>query len=104
MFMSILIHEAAHSEVVWYGQGVCDSPELGGIKMEGGKYVEGQLWDGVSDAEFTNNFSSNVMILEHVGMRPFTLLVGPLDFKCLLSTDFGIVHNRCQNCTRYSYT
>jgi hypothetical protein len=68
MFMFILIHEAAHSEVVWYGQGVCDSPELGGIKMEGGKYVKGQLWDGVSDAEFTNNFSSNVMILEHVGI------------------------------------
>jgi hypothetical protein len=64
MFMSILIHEAAHSEVVWYGLG----PELGGIKKEGGKYVEGQLWDGVSDAEFTNNFSSNAMILEHVGI------------------------------------
>jgi hypothetical protein len=68
MFMSILIHETAHSEVVWYGQGACDSPELGGIKKEGGKYVEGRLWDGVSDAEFTSNFGSNVMVLENVGI------------------------------------
>jgi hypothetical protein len=66
--MSILIHKTAHSEVVWYGWGACDSSELGGIKKEGGKYVEGQLWDGVSDAEFTNNFSSNVMVLENVGI------------------------------------
>jgi len=43
-------------------------PELGGIKKEGSKYVEGQLWDGVSDAEFTNNFGSNVMVLENVGI------------------------------------
>jgi hypothetical protein len=68
MFMTILIHETAHSEVVWYGRGACDSPQLGGIEREGGKYVERRLWDGVSDAEFTNNFGSNVIVLENVGI------------------------------------
>ena len=53
---------------VWYGWGACNSPELGGIKKEGSKYIEGKICDGVSDAKFTNNFSSNVMVLENVGI------------------------------------
>lgn len=65
--MSMLIHEVACSLVVWYGKGTCDGPERGGIKKEGGQYVEERLWDGVSDAEFSKESSDEVVTLEHVG-------------------------------------
>lgn len=45
MFMSMLIHEVACSLVVWYSKGTCDGPERGGIKKEGGQYVEERLWE-----------------------------------------------------------
>jgi hypothetical protein len=40
MFVTILIHKVPHNEVVWYGQGACNNPELSGIKKEGSRYVE----------------------------------------------------------------
>ena len=63
----MLIHEVACSLVVWYSKGTCDGPERGGIKKEGGQYVEERLWDGVSDAEFSKESSNEVVTLEHVG-------------------------------------
>ena len=40
MFISVVLHELAHSALVWYGLGACDSPQLGGIEREGGNYIE----------------------------------------------------------------
>ncbi|EDR02102.1 uncharacterized protein LACBIDRAFT_295499 [Laccaria bicolor S238N-H82] len=52
MFIAIFLHELAHSALVWYGRGVCDSPQIGGIEREGGNYVEQAFFGGITLAEF----------------------------------------------------
>lgn len=52
MFISVVLHELAHSALVWYGLGACDSPQLGGIEREGGNYIEKAIFGGIACAEF----------------------------------------------------
>jgi hypothetical protein len=52
MFISVFLHELAHSSLVWYGMGACDSPQLGSIERESGRYIEKAIIGGISCAEF----------------------------------------------------
>ena len=55
MFIAVFLHELSHSLLVWYGRGACNSPQFGGIKGEGGNYVETAFFGGVTHAEFDSN-------------------------------------------------
>jgi len=52
MFIAVFLHELAHSSLVWYGMGACDSPQLSGIERESGGYIEKAFFGGISCAEF----------------------------------------------------
>lgn len=52
MFIAVFLHELGHSSLVWYGMGVCDSPQLGNIEREGGDFIEKAFFGGITCAEF----------------------------------------------------
>jgi hypothetical protein len=51
MLIAVILHEFAHSLLVWYAGGACDSPRIGGIGGEGGNFVEKTLFGGITAAE-----------------------------------------------------
>lgn len=52
MFTGVHVHELAHSALVWYSKGACDSPQISWIDREGGFYVEKAFFGGIVAAEF----------------------------------------------------
>ncbi|THH03105.1 hypothetical protein EW146_g10507 [Bondarzewia mesenterica] len=64
VFMAVLLHEVAHSALLWYSRGACNSPQLGGIDEEAGCFIEKRLWGGISGAEFEDSTEH----LVHVGI------------------------------------
>ncbi|THH20064.1 hypothetical protein EW146_g1231 [Bondarzewia mesenterica] len=64
VFMAVLLHEVAHSALLWYSRGACNSPQLGGIDGEAGCFIEKRLWGGISGAEFEDSTER----LVHVGI------------------------------------
>lgn len=51
MVIAVFLHELAHSALVWYGRGSCDSPKLGNIDAEAGDYYETEIFGGISSCE-----------------------------------------------------
>ena len=76
MFISVVLHELAHSALVWYGRlGACDSPQLGGI---GGNYIEKAIFGGIACAEF----ELTPMRLMEIGIKK------KINFTSLVSLNF----------------
>ena len=60
MFVSIFLHELAHSSLVWYGAGSCNSPNLNRSNGKSGEIMEKALFGGISSCEIDmNNFVVN---------------------------------------------
>ena len=55
LFTTVFLHELAHSSLVWYGGGSCNSPILGLIDGEAGDFYERAIFGGVSSCEITKN-------------------------------------------------
>ncbi|KIM77731.1 hypothetical protein PILCRDRAFT_825174 [Piloderma croceum F 1598] len=69
MFMATLFGETAHSALVWYNiRRAFSCPRSGGIEREAGKFIQTQLWGGSTDVEFVKNLTSNISLLEDVGI------------------------------------
>ena len=51
LFSAVFLHELAHSSLVWYGMGACDSPRLGCIDGEAGNFYEKAIFGGISACE-----------------------------------------------------
>jgi hypothetical protein len=67
--MATLFGETAHSALVWYNiRRAFSCPHLDGIEREAGKFVQTQLWGGSTDAGFVKDLTSNISLLENVGI------------------------------------
>ena len=63
--MGVLLHELAHSSLVWYRKGACNTPKLSGdIEGEAGLFYEKAIFGGVSSCEM----DSATMQIMHVGI------------------------------------
>jgi hypothetical protein len=65
MFLAVLLHELAHSSLVWYGAGRCASPKIDEINNEAGDYMENRLFGAISSCEI----SENDMKIRKVGLE-----------------------------------
>lgn len=69
MFVAVFLHELAHSSLVWYGAGSCDSPRLNGINSEAGVYMEKAIFGAISLCEIsTDNLQIKKVGLEKGGV------------------------------------
>ena len=60
MFVSIFLHKLAHSSLVWYGAGSCNSLNLNGSNGKSGEIMEKALFGGILSCEIDmNNFVVN---------------------------------------------
>ncbi|THH08078.1 hypothetical protein EW146_g9110 [Bondarzewia mesenterica] len=55
IYVAVLLHEVAHSALLWYSRGACDSLQLGGINREAGYFIEKRLWGGIVGVEVENS-------------------------------------------------
>jgi len=54
MVVGVILHELAHSAVVWYGRGSYNNPKLGSIESEAGDFYENAIFGGILSYEIDN--------------------------------------------------
>jgi hypothetical protein len=50
LFLAILLHELAHRILVWWSEGLCETPEHNPFFEEAGRFIEREFFGGVCEA------------------------------------------------------